>query len=179
MLRTSAPRIGALGVIELSFMKTVEPVRFESRSGMLLAGIRRHHDFATAHVGIPNQWAEFRASGPIINRIGSEAYGVTCGHSQTSFEYMCAVEVHSFDGISDETGRMKVPDQRYAIFVHEGPMPEIADTWQGILNWLATGEYESAHTPDFERYDSHFITGAPSNKVEIWVGIKPKSSNAA
>ena len=160
-------------------MKTIEPVRFESRPGMLLAGIRRHHDFATAQVGIPNQWAEFRSSGAMTNRIGSESYGVTCGQSQTGFEYMCAIEVDSFDGIPDGTGRMKVPDQRYAIFVHEGPMPMIADTWQEILNWLVTDKYESAHTPDFERYDSHFIPGAPSNKVEIWVGIKPKSSNAA
>ena len=179
MLRTSVPLIGALGVIEFSFMKTVEPVRFESRPGMLLAGIRRQHDFATAQVSIPNQWAEFRSSGPMANRAGSDAYGVTCGHSQTSFEYMCAVEVHSYDGIPDGTGRMTVPGQRYAIFVHEGPMPTIGETWQDILNWLVADKYESAHTPDFERYDSHFIPGAPSNKVEIWVGIKPKSRDVA
>ncbi len=160
-------------------MKTIQPVRFDTLPGMLLAGIRRHHDFASAPVGIPNQWSEFRAGGPMTNRIGTEAYGVICGHTQTGFEYMCAVEINSFDGIPDGTGRMKVPEQRYAVFVHEGSLPAIADTWQEIMNWLAIDKYESAHTPDFERYDSHFIPRAPSNKVEIWVGIKPKSSNAA
>lgn len=153
-----------------------EPVRFESRPGLCLAGLRRFHRMSEVHRTIPVQWAEFRAHSTVTRPPEGNAYGVICGVAGGQLEYLCAVEVESFDHIPASTGRMRVPAQEYAVFIHEGPISGIGDTWSRILNWLRDGAFESNEAPDLEIYGPDYDPQGTNSRVEIWVGVKRRNS---
>jgi predicted transcriptional regulator YdeE len=159
-------------------MSKLEPVRYEQGKPMLFAGLRRKHTFASSGKGIPRQWEDFLKLGKLPGQIGTASYGALCGgdpKTQT-MEYMCAVEVASFDALPKDLGRMRVPAVRYAVFRHEGNVATIQDTWQQIFSqWLPGSGMQSAETPDFEVYGEGFDGATGEGGVEIWVGIKPAS----
>jgi AraC family transcriptional regulator len=151
--------------------------RFEQRGPMLLAGLRRQHTFAAMGNDIPRQWDDFQKLGPLPGQIGTTAYGAICGGDAEKqvMEYMCAVEVKSFDGLAKDVGRMRVPAARYAVFVHEGNVATIQSTWRQIFDgWLPRSGMQSANTPDFEVYDERFDAATGEGVVEIWLGVEPK-----
>jgi predicted transcriptional regulator YdeE len=157
-------------------MSTLEPVRYVQGRPMLLAGIRRHHTFAGMAKGIPTQWEEFLKLGPLPTQVGTTAYGAICGGDPKTqqMEYMCAVEVQSFDTVPKELGRMRVPAVRYAVFLHEGNVGTIQATWKQIFStWLPNSGMRSANTPDFELYDERFDGATGDGGVEIWLGVQP------
>jgi len=153
------------------------PQRFERQGAMLLAGLRRHHEFQSVHTTIARQWAEFRALGPLPGRLGSAAYGAICGSTHTGFEYLSGVEVGSLDSLPSQCGRMRVPVQNYAVFIYEGHVAGLEQCWAGVMEWLAHSDYVSAHTPDFERYDADFDALSASGRIEIWVGVVAKAAH--
>jgi AraC family transcriptional regulator len=157
-------------------MSAVAEPRFEQGRPMLLAGLRRHHTFAAMANDIPRQWQDFTELGRLPGQVGTTAYGAICGGDpqRQIMEYMCAVEVESFDGLAKELGRMRVPAARYAVFVHEGDVAKIQSTWQHIFQmWLPSSGFRSANTPDFELYDERFDAATGLGLVEIWLGIVP------
>ena len=137
---------------------------------MLLAGVRAHHPFAGAEEGIAAQWKRFEAVAPRLGSADGVVYGVMCGHDGGGFEYMCAAEVGSFEGLPEGTGRMRVPPQRYAVFEHDLGSAPLRRGWERVLAWLEGGDHESAHLPDFERYEAA-RPGDATGIVEIWVGV--------
>jgi predicted transcriptional regulator YdeE len=157
-------------------MRALAEPRFEQGRPMLLAGLRRHHTFAAMAQDIPRQWEDFQKLGRLPAQIGTTAYGAICGGdpARQVMEYMCAVEVASFDGLAKEIGRMRVPAARYAVFVHEGDVATIQSTWRQIFEkWLPSSGMRSANTPDFELYDERFDAATSSGIVEIWLGVVP------
>lgn len=143
---------------------------------MLLAGIRRHHAYAESPRTIPEQWAELTAAGPLPGQVpGMVAYGVICGNDPANgrFEYMTAVEVHSFDALPEGQGRMRVLPRRYAVFAHDGPTATLHRTWDAIWNeWLPRSGLRGAHAPDFERYDERFDRTTGRGGIEIWYPVE-------
>lgn len=159
-------------------MSTLEPVRFEDGRPMLFAGIRRKHTFAGMGQDIPRQWDDFLKLGPLPGQIGTTSYGAICGGdvAAQTMEYMCAVEVASFDVLPRDLGRMRVPAVRYAVFLHEGNVATIRETWRRIFgDWLPSSGMQSAETPDFEVYDERFDPATGEGGVEIWLGVKSAS----
>lgn len=155
-------------------MGTLQVARYEQGRPMLFAGIRRRHAFANIPRDIPNQWRDFEKLGALPGQIGSTAYGAICsGDPKTqTMEYMCAVEVASFDPVPKELGRMRVPAVRYAVFLHGGPVGTVRETWDDIIaRWLPRSGMRSAHTPDFEVYDERFDPRTGLGGIEIWVGV--------
>ena len=156
-------------------MSDPQPLRYEDGRPMLFAGIRRMHAFASMAKDIPRQWDDFVKLGKLPGQVGTTAYGAICGgdpKTQT-MEYMCAVEVQSFDAVPKELGRMRVPPARYAVFRHEGNVATIQKTWKQIFEvWLPSSGMQSAQTPDFEVYDERFDGATGEGGVEIWLGVK-------
>lgn len=143
---------------------------------MLLAGIRRRHTFAAMSEEIPRQWDDFQKLGALPGQVGATAYGAICGgDSKTqTMEYLCGVEVASFESLPKQLGRMRVPAVHYAVFVHEGNVATIQSTWREILTkWLPSSGMSSANTPDFEVYDDRFDAATGDGVVEIWLGVQP------
>jgi AraC family transcriptional regulator len=156
-------------------MSDLQPVRYEDGRPMLLGGLRRKHTFASMGKDMPRQWEDFTKLGRLPGQVGDTTYGVICGgdpKTQT-MEYMCAVEVESFDALPKDLGRMRVPAVRYAVFLHEGNVATIQETWREIFsNWLSRSGTQSAETPDFEVYDERFDAETGDGGVELWVGVK-------
>jgi predicted transcriptional regulator YdeE len=157
-------------------MSDLQPVRYEDGRPMLLAGIRRKHTFASMGEEIPRQWDEFVKLGKLPGQVGTTAYGAICGGDakKQTMEYMVGVEVQSFDAVPKDLGRMRVPAARYAVFLHEGNVATIQETWKQIFSWLPKSGMQSNQTPDFEVYDERFDGTTGEGGVEIWLGVKPK-----
>ena len=70
--------------------------------------------------GIPNQWQQFHQKvDDIPARIGKVAYGVCCnGDDAGNFDYIAGVEVSDFSDLPREFSRVRIPEQRYAVFSH-------------------------------------------------------------
>lgn len=151
----------------------IEPDRFETGPSMLLAGLRRWHSFQSAVTDIPGQWEEFNALRPLHGETGKASYGAVCAARENEFEYMCAVKVTSFDDLSDNIGRMRVPEQRYAVFTHSGHVSSIRATWDAIWSqWLPNSGFKPASTPDFELYDDRYDPLTGNGIVEIWFPVQ-------
>jgi AraC family transcriptional regulator len=150
------------------------PERFEDGKPMLLAGLRRRHEFAAAQRGIAEQWQQFAGLAEPPGRVGTQRYGIMCGANATGLEFMTAVEVAGLDGVPQQFGRMRVPPQRYAVFLHAEGAP-LQSSWRGILAWLEAGDYASAHRPDFEVYGADADPIAGAGRIEIWVGVVPRA----
>jgi predicted transcriptional regulator YdeE len=156
-------------------MSDVQPIRYEQGRPMLFAGLRRKHTFASMAEAIPRQWDDFLKLGALPAQVGTTAYGAIAGGDERAetMEYMCAVEVSSFDALGIEIGRMRVPPVRYAVFLHAGNVATIRETWRQIFaHWLPSSGTESAQTPDFEVYDERFDAATGEGGVEIWLGVK-------
>ncbi len=157
-------------------MSTLQPERYEQGRPMLFAGLRRKHTFLRMSQDIPRQWDDFQKLGVLPGQVGTTAYGAICGgdpQTQT-MEYMCAVEVQSFDAVPKDLGRMRVPAVRYAVFRHEGNVATVQSTWRAIFEgWLPSSGMHSANTPDFERYDERFNGATGEGGVELWLGVQP------
>ena len=146
---------------------------------MLLAGLRRHHPFATAGESIAAQWAEFRAMDSIPHARGGPRYGVLCGADmeRQAMEYMTAVEVAEFDPAAAQLGRMRVPPQHYAVFERTGPAAAVHQTWQAIWGELIPRSgYTSVHGPEFEVYGERFDARTVTGVVEIWAAVQPPAA---
>ena len=154
--------------------RPIEPTRFADGAAMLLAGVRRWHAFADAPRDIPAQWMEFHQLPGLPPRAGAVTYGVVCASEpqRARFEYFCAIEVPSFDGLPPEVGRMRVPAQRYAVFTHRGHVSGLQETWRSIWEeWLPRSGHQPANTPDFERYDNRYDSATASGEMEIWFPV--------
>jgi predicted transcriptional regulator YdeE len=150
----------------------LEPARYDDGRALLLAGLRRHHEFEDSVRAIPAQWQELRSLGAMPGQIGANTYGVICGESPVGFEYLRGAEVESFAGLPDNMGRMRLTPQHYAVFLHSGPRAAIRGTWQRIFTeWLPRSDFESAQRPDFEVYDQRFDPRTRLGDVEIWIAI--------
>lgn len=157
----------------------IAPARFADHRPMLLGGLRRTHTFANAPRDIPAQWGEFMAMGRLPGQRGAATYGVICGGSpeQRTMEYMCAAEVDALDALPTGVGRLRVPPAHYAVFVHEGSIDGIGETWAGVWTWLGeSSAWESSPSPDFELYDERYDPDTRSGTVEIWVPVRRVSA---
>ena len=126
---------------------------------------------ADAVRGIAAQWREFAAT-DIGGARDAHAYGIMCGADADGFEYMCGVEVADFADAPAHAGRIRIPAQRYAVFLHEGDASHLHETWRAIWDeWLPASGFSMAHTPEFERYPER--TGPHgAEPIEIWASIR-------
>jgi predicted transcriptional regulator YdeE len=147
--------------------------RLAHRPAFLMAGSRQCHLHSEASSSIPAQWMRFNGSPELLHRVGTHSFGGICQANETGFEYMCAHEVSSYDGLPASVGRMKVPDQQYAVFTHQGHISSIKDSWQTAMNWIPNAQWVDGETPSFELYDERYDPSTGTGIVELWIPIKP------
>ena len=103
-------------------------------------------------------------------------YGVCYNTDDTGMDYMCAIEVATFDAAPRELTRLSIGEHLYAHFGHHGHLTQIKLMWQAIFNdWLPASGYEIAQAPDFERYGEAFNPMTGKGLLELFVPVKKKA----
>jgi AraC family transcriptional regulator len=148
--------------------------RFEISKPLLVAGLGERYTSENG-AGIPNQWQRFHQSvEDIPGRIGKVAYGVCCnGDDAGNFDYISGVEVSDFSDLPREFSRVRIPEQRYAVFTHRDHVSTIRRTVNTIWNhWLPASGLKAADAPNFERYDENFDPLTGNGGLEIWIPVR-------
>jgi AraC family transcriptional regulator len=157
-----------------SLLASLAPPRFENGKPLLIAGLNERYTCETS-TSIPAQWQRFNPYlGKVPGQIGNIAYGVCHNADDTgSFDYLCGVAVSDFSSLSAELSRVRVPEQRYAVFVHREHIASIRRTWNTIWNaWLPASGHAPADAPNFERYSEQFNPVTGMGGVEIWLPLR-------
>jgi AraC family transcriptional regulator len=161
-------------LMESTAFDTIAPPRFETGKAMLVAGLGERISFDNG-AGIPALWNRFHQHvHDLPGRIGQVAYGVcTNGDDTGYFDYIAAVEVADFSDLPRDFSRVRIPEQRYAVFSHTDHISTIRRTISAVWNhWLPSSGHKLADAPSFERYDEKFDSVTGNGGLEIWVPIK-------
>jgi AraC family transcriptional regulator len=157
-----------------TILTNLEPPRFENGKTLLIAGIgERYNDQTSA--GIPAQWQRFVPHiGHIAGQVGRAAYGVICNSDDSgNVEYISGVEVSDFALVPKDWCRIRIAEQRYAVFAHRGHISTIRQVMNTIWNkWLPESRLQAAEGPQFERYGPEFESATGNGGFEIWVPIR-------
>ena len=148
---------------------------FRDRQAAARRRPRRALHLGERRPGIPGQWQRFHQSVENIpGRIGKVAYGVCCnGDDAGNFDYIAGVEVSDFSDLPREFSRVRIPEQRYAVFTHRDHISTIRRTVNTIWNhWLPASGLKAADAPNFERYDENFDPLTGNGGLEIWVPVR-------
>jgi len=162
-------------VMDSTLLDNLKPPRFETGKPFLVSGIAERCTHENCGAGIPNLWHQFHQSvDHIPARIGKVAYGVCCnGDDAGNFDYVAGVEVADFSDLPREFARVRIPEQKYAVFTHAEHISTIRRTVNTIWNhWLPTSGMKAADAPSFERYDENFDPATGNGGLEIWVPVR-------
>jgi AraC family transcriptional regulator len=160
-------------LMESTAFDTISPPRFETGKAMLVTGLGERISFDNS-AGIPGLWQRFHQHvRDLPSRIGQVAYGVCCNGDDTgTFDYIAGVEVADFSDLPREFSRVRIAEQRYAVFSHKEHISTIRRTISTIWNhWLPASGHKLADAPSFERYDEKFDSATGDGGLEIWVPI--------
>jgi AraC family transcriptional regulator len=80
--------------------------------------------------------------------------------------------VFDFSDLPREFSRVRIPEQKYAVFTHRDHVSTVRRTVNAIWNhWLPASGFKMADAPSFERYDEKFDPATGDGGFEIWVPI--------
>ena len=158
-----------------SLLPNLQPPRFENGRTLLIAGLGERYNSETS-AGIPAQWQRLLPHfGHIPGQVGRVAYGVLCnGDDSGNTEYISGVEVSDFGRVPQEFARLRIPEQRYAVFSHRDHVSTIRQVWSTIFNrWLPESGCRIAEGgPEFERYGEEFDPATGMGGFEVWIPVK-------
>jgi AraC family transcriptional regulator len=161
--------------MDSTLIDNLQAPRFVTGKALLVAGIGERCTHENGGAGIPNQWQRFHQKvDDIPDRIGKVAYGVCCnGDDSGNFDYIAGVEVTDFSDLPRDFSRVRIPEQRYAVFSHRDHISTIRRTVNTIWNhWLPTSGLKAADAPNFERYDERFDPMTGDGGLEIWIPVR-------
>ena len=161
-------------LMDSTMTDNLAPPRFETAKAFLVAGLSERITCDNGAI-IPGLWSRFhQAVADIPARLGQVAYGVCCnGDDAGNFDYIAGVEVADFSDLPRRFGRVRIPEQRYAVFTHRDHVASIRRTVTAIWNhWLPASGLTAADAPNFERYDVNFDSVTGNGGFEIWVPVK-------
>jgi AraC family transcriptional regulator len=154
-------------------LTTLPKVRLVEGRAMLLAGLSQRYNDATIP-GVQAQWQRFA---PFIGNIAGEIAGATYGvchngDDEGNVDYLSAVEVTDFSGLTNELARLRIAPARYAVFAIEDHVSAIRKVWRTIWErWLPDSGHALADAPFFERYGESFNPQTGAGGFEIWLPL--------
>jgi AraC family transcriptional regulator len=153
---------------------TLSTPRIVDGRPLLIAGLGDHFTFESLG-GIPALWQRFHQHiGNVPGRAGATLYGVCYNTDEAGhFDYIAGVEVADFAALPKDFARLRLAEQRYAVFWHGEHVSTTRGTFMAIFNdWLPKSGYQSADAAPFERYDERFDPRTGTGGFEIWIPIK-------
>jgi AraC family transcriptional regulator len=161
-------------LMDSTMLDNLASPRFETAKALLVAGLAERISCDNG-AAIPGLWHRFHQEvAGIPARIGNVAYGVCCNSDDSgNFDYIAGVEVADFSDLPRGLGRIRIPEQRYAVFTHSDHVASIRRTVNTIWNqWLPASGLKAADAPNFERYDETFDPVTGNGGFEIWVPVR-------
>ncbi|MEY9358930.1 AraC family transcriptional regulator [Bradyrhizobium yuanmingense] len=163
-------------LMDSTMLDTLAPPRFETAKTFLVAGPAERISCDNGAM-IPGLWQRFNqevADIPAQVGDGKVAYGVCCnGDDAGNFDYIAGVEVADFSDLPRRYGRIRIPEQRYAVFSHKDHVASIRRTVNTIWNqWLPASGLTAADAPNFERYGETFDPATGNGGFEIWIPVR-------
>ncbi len=112
--------------------------------------------------------------GTIPRQVGGTTFGVSCnGDDEGNFDYIAGTEVTDFSGLPTAFSRLRLGEQKYAVFAHREHISAIRRTVCTIwTKWLPDSGHEAADAPGFERFGEAFDFPTGTGSFEIWIPIK-------
>jgi AraC family transcriptional regulator len=161
-------------MMDSTALDNIPAPRFVTSTPLLIAGLDERYTWESG-AAIPGQWQRFhQCVQNIPGRIGLVAYGVCCnGDDAGNFDYIAGVEVSDFSDLPRAFSRVRIPEQKYAVFAHGDHISTIRRTINTIWNqWLPASGLKAADAPNFERYDENFDPLTGNGGFEIWVPVR-------
>jgi AraC family transcriptional regulator len=152
---------------------SIEQPSIEQGRLLLVAGLVERVTYGTV-ARIPFLWQRFTPYiGHVPGETGSYAYGVKFNSDSDGFDYMAGLEVISLDGLPNDLRGVRIPQQKYAVFVHRGHISTIRSTMHAIWSdALPKSGLEPVDSPEFERYGDDFDPSNGNGNVEIFIPLK-------
>jgi len=152
----------------------LDPPRIVEGKALLIAGLNVRNG-CTNRANIPGQWQSFAPRiGHIPGQVGRTAYGIVYNNDEEgNHDYICGVEVSDFSKLPADLDRLRVPPQKYVVFVHAGHVSGIGSTWNAVWSKaMPESDYEIADAPALERYNDDFDGRTGTGGIELWIPIK-------
>lgn len=126
---------------------------------------------------LPTLWGEFLPRlHEVEGTLGTNCYGAIQHVSESSdqLSYVAGIEVEASATIPAGMVEFFVPESRYAIFTHDGPVPQLDNTVNYIYsNWLLGSDYQHSYGPDLEVYGPQYD---PNSNTSVMHYAIPLSS---
>jgi AraC family transcriptional regulator len=160
--------------LDETLIEDLKPVRFENGKPLLIAGLGERYTWESSKA-IPAQWQRLVPYlGTIPRQVGGTTFGVSCnGDDEGNFDYIAGTEVADFSGLPTAFSRLRLGEQKYAVFAHREHISAIRRTVCTIwTKWLPDSGHEAADAPGFERFGEAFDFPTGTGSFEIWIPIK-------
>lgn len=147
-----------------------------SRDAMKIVGQANH--FIDRDLNLKEVWSGFKPEmDGIPNRVGKHGFGIYEAYyengEEIGFTYWCAVEVNCFNDIPMGFQSREVPEQKYAVFLHHGPLMYLHKTLKYIWgSWLPKSKYEYANSPELEIYPENYQGSEENAKLALYIPIR-------
>ncbi|CAG7657647.1 GyrI-like domain-containing protein [Paenibacillus allorhizosphaerae] len=87
--------------------------------------------------------------------------------------YLAGVKTDSLSEVPEGMFMYKIPAGLYARVTHRGPISKINETFEKLIYWLSTNNYEQFNVVCFEVYDERFKGEEDGSELDMFIQVKP------
>lgn len=154
--------------------RLMEHVKFETLPTFKVMGIKYRGN--NANQEIKEMWGRLNPRADEIPIAGNCAFGVCFMLNDAPpgvFEYVAGFKVEAYEHIPEGMVVVDVPENRYAVFAHRGPLNTLGKTYAGICDdWFPRSGYQPAGGYDMEVYTEEFKDFSPDSVFYIYEPVK-------
>ncbi len=87
--------------------------------------------------------------------------------------YLAGVRTESLSEVPEGMFMYKIPAGQYAGVTHRGPISKINESFEKLIYWLSTNNYEEFDVVCIEIYDERFKGEEDDSELDMFIQLKP------